>query len=148
MFHVTLLKPDAVLTTQRYPVEAMKFSEGQDLTTAILLYCTFVNLRVRRGGDPSGAAGALCLDNPIGKASLEKLIELQRRVAEIRQVQIIATTGVKDREAISHYPKIVGLRPVRTRDGKRKYLRESPDPMGLGLQSGIEAAELIVKPQG
>lgn len=142
VFRVTLLKPDAILTTQRYPVEAMKFSEGQDLTTAILLYCTFVNLRVRRGGDPSGGAGALVLDNPIGKASLDKLIELQRKVAAIMKVQIIATTGVKDREAISHYPKIVGIRPVRTRDGRMKYLRESPDPMDLG---GMKAAELIVK---
>ncbi len=142
-FRVTLLKPDAVLTTQRYAVEAMKFSEGQDLTTAILLYCTFINLRVSRGGEPGGAAGALLLDNPIGKASLDRLIELQRRVAEIMKVQIIATTGVKDREAISHYPKIVGLRPVRTRDARMKYLQPSEDPMNLG---SLGAAELIVKP--
>ncbi len=142
-FRVTLLKPDAVLTTQRYAVEAMKFSEGQDLTTAILLYCTFINLRVNRSGDRGGAAGALFLDNPIGKASLDKLIELQRRVAEIMKVQIIATTGVKDREAISHYPKIVGLRPVRTRDARMKYVQPSDDPMDLG---SLDAAELIVKP--
>jgi hypothetical protein len=141
-FHVTLLKPDAVLTRQRHSVEAMKFSEGQDLTTAILLYCTFINLRVRRSGDAAGAAGALLLDNPIGKASLDRLIELQRRVAALMKVQIIATTGVRDREAISHYPKIVGLRPVRSRDARMKYLQPSDDPMGLG---GIEAAELVVK---
>lgn len=141
-FRITLLKPDAILTTQRYPVETMKYSEGQDLTTAILLYCTFINLRVRRGGDPGGVAGALVLDNPIGKASLEKLIELQRRVAAVMKVQIIAATGVKDREAISHYPKIVGIRPVRTRDAKMKYLQVSDAPVGLA------AAQIGIDPSG
>jgi hypothetical protein len=142
-FTVTLLKPDAILTRQRYPVEEMKFSEGQDLTTAILLYCTFVNLRVERGGDPGGAAGALFLDNPIGKASLEQLIELQRKVAARMRVQLIATTGVKDREAISHYPKVVGIRPVRARDARTRYLVETDDPMA----GGLSAANLITRQQ-
>jgi hypothetical protein len=140
-FLVTLLKPDAILTTQRYAVEAMKFSEGQDLTTAILLYCAFVNQRVLRQGDPGGVAGTLLLDNPIGKASLEQLIKLQRTVATVMGVQLIATTGVRDREAISHYPKVVGIRPVRSRDGRRKYLVTSEDPMG----DGLAAAELIAR---
>ncbi len=141
VFQVTMLKPDAVLTTQRYAVEAMKFSEGQDLTTAILLYCAFVNQRVLRQGDPGGVAGALLLDNPIGKASLEQLIKLQRTVATVMGVQLIATTGVRDREAISHYPKVVGIRPVRSRDGRRKYLVANDDPMG----DGLAAAELIAR---
>jgi len=55
----------------------MKFSEP-DLTTAILLYCTFVNLRVDRGGDPA-APPARCPGQPDRQASLEQLIELQRR---------------------------------------------------------------------
>lgn len=138
-FHVTMLKPDAILTTQRYAVEAMKFSEGQDLTTAILLYCAFVHQRVLNQGDPGGVTGALLLDNPIGKASLEQLIKLQRTVATVMGVQLIATTGVRDREAISHYPKVVGIRPVRSRDGRRKYLVANEDPMG----DGLAAAELI-----
>ena len=54
-------------------------------------------------------------------------------------VQLIATTGVRDREAISHYPKVVGIRPVRSRDGRRKYLLANEDPMG----DGLAAAELI-----
>jgi hypothetical protein len=141
VFLVTLLKPDAILTTQRYAVEAMKFSEGQDLTTAILLYCAFVNQRVLRQGDPGGVAGALLLDNPIGKASLEQLIRLQRTVATVMGVQLIATTGVRDREAISHYPKVIGIRPVRSRDGRRKYLVANDDPIG----DGMAAAELIAR---
>ncbi|TMC05995.1 MAG: hypothetical protein E6J41_20230 [Chloroflexi bacterium] len=140
-FLVTLLKPDAILTTQRYAVEAMKFSEGQDLTTAILLYCAFVNQRVQRQGDPGGVTGALLLDNPIGKASLEQLIKLQQTVARKMGVQLIATTGVRDREAISHYPKVVGIRPVRSRDGRRKYLVANDDPMG----DGLTAAELVAR---
>lgn len=141
VFGVTLLKPDAILTTQRYAVEAMKFSEGQDLTTAILLYSAFVNHRVQRQGDPGGVAGVLLLDNPIGKASLEQLIKLQRTVATVMGVQLIATTGVRDREAISHYPKVIGIRPVRSRDGRRKYLVANDDPMG----DAMVAAELVAR---
>jgi hypothetical protein len=143
VFQVSMLKPDAILTTQRYAVESMKFSEGQDLTTAILLYCAFVHQRVLRQGDPGGVTGVLLLDNPIGKASLEQLIRLQRTVATVMGVQLIATTGVRDREAISHYPKIVGIRPVRSRDGRRKYLVANDDPMG----DGLSAAELIARGQ-
>jgi hypothetical protein len=119
----------------------MKFSEGQDLTTAILLYCAFVHQRVLRQGDPGAVTGVLLLDNPIGKASLEQLIRLQRTVATVMGVQLIATTGVRDREAISHYPKVVGIRPVRSRDGRRKYLVANDDPMG----DGLSAAELIAR---
>ena len=129
-FKVSMLQPDAILTTQRYPVEDLKFSEGQELTAAILLYCTFVNLRTRnrarvhqgsRRGDPP-VSGTLLLDNPIGKASLGKLIDLQLMVANVTGVHLIVTTHVHDPEAMARFANKIGLRAAPAARGNDSYL--------------------------
>ena len=55
------------------------------LTGAILLFCTLAALRVQtRGGERS--ATTLLLDNPIGRASRIRFLELQREVAKAMRV--------------------------------------------------------------
>jgi hypothetical protein len=112
-FAVDLLKPDSVLRDERVPVEAMNevFSGGQELTAAIVLYCTMAALRANeRGQMRARHSGVLFLDNPIGKASAEYLLELQQGVAATLGVQLVYTTGLSDDRALAAFPLWVRMR--------------------------------------
>jgi hypothetical protein len=108
----TLLKPDALLRRDRLPVVEMQtFSRGQQLTVAILLYCTLAQLRGRsRGHRGRTDGGVLLLDNPVGTCSSVPLLELQRTVARQMRVQLVYTTGVNDPNAVATFPNTVRLR--------------------------------------
>lgn len=109
-FRVTILKPDAVLRTERVGITEMtSFSRGQQLTSAILLYCTLAKLRAQTRARPGADAGVLVLDNPIGTCSSVPLLELQRAVAREMGVQLVFTTGVHDLEALSTLPNRIRL---------------------------------------
>jgi hypothetical protein len=112
-FTVTMLKPDAVLRTERVRVSQVRdvFSGGQHLTAAIMLYCTLAALRANSQGRPGRRhSGVLFLDNPIGRASAGYLLDLQRAVASALGVQLVYTTGLFDAEALGAFPLIVRLR--------------------------------------
>ena len=110
-FRVTVLKPDTVLRDERVPVTAMgEFSGGQRLTAAIALYCTLAALRSTSRGRQKPRAGVLFLDNPIGTASAEYLLDIQLKVADRVGVQLVYTTGVFDTNALSKFPCVLRLR--------------------------------------
>jgi hypothetical protein len=122
---VEMLKPDAVLRTERVRVAEVGdvFSGGQLLTAAIVLYCTMAALRANeRGHTRRPHAGVLFLDNPIGRASAGYLLELQLKVAETLGVQLIYTTGLFDTNALSVFPLIVRLRNDADLRAGLKYL--------------------------
>nr|WP_208407899.1 hypothetical protein [Amycolatopsis granulosa] len=124
-FRVDILKPDSVLRTERQRVSEIRdvFSGGQQLTAAIILYCTLAALRANnRGRIRNRHSGVLFLDNPIGRASAGYLLELQRVVAEALGVQLIYTTGLFDAGALSEFPLIVRLRNDADLRAGRKYL--------------------------
>ncbi|MFJ1764604.1 hypothetical protein ACIOD2_30070 [Amycolatopsis sp. NPDC088138] len=138
-FRVDMLKPDSVLRTERQRVSEIRdvFSGGQQLTAAIILYCTLAALRANnRGKVRNRHSGVLFLDNPIGRASAGYLLELQRAVAEALGVQLIYTTGLFDAGALSEFPLIVRLRNDADLRAGRKYLsvdstvRNSLDDLG------------------
>jgi hypothetical protein len=120
-----MLKPDAVLRAERLRVSEIRdvFSGGQQLTAAIVLYCTMAALRAnQRGEGRQSHAGLLFLDNPIGRASASYLLELQFGVAEALGVQLIYTTGLFDAGALSAFPLIIRLRNDADLRAGRKYL--------------------------
>ncbi|WAL63065.1 hypothetical protein ORV05_18675 [Amycolatopsis cynarae] len=124
-FRVDMLKPDSVLRTERQRVSEIRdvFSGGQQLTAAIILYCTLAALRANnRGRMRNPHSGVLFLDNPIGRASAGYLLELQRVVAEALGVQLIYTTGLFDAGALSEFPLIIRLRNDADLRAGRKYL--------------------------
>jgi hypothetical protein len=124
-FRVDLLKPDSVLRTERERVSEVKdvFSGGQQLTAAIILYCTMAALRANnRGRVRDRHSGVLFLDNPIGRASAGYLLELQRSVATALGVQLVYTTGLFDAGALSEFPLIIRLRNDADLRAGRKYL--------------------------
>ncbi|MGL5861846.1 MAG: hypothetical protein ACRCY9_11400 [Phycicoccus sp.] len=112
-FAVDVLKPDSVLRDERVSIEEMNdvFSGGQELTAAIVLYCTLAALSAnKRGQMRSRHSGVLFLDNPIGRANASYLIDLQQSVARSLGVQLIYTTGISDDRVLAAFPLWVRLR--------------------------------------
>ncbi len=112
-FVVDVLKPDSVLRDERVGIEEMNeiFSGGQELTAAIVLYCTLAALSANeRGKLRSRHSGVLFLDNPIGRANASYLIDLQQSVARALGVQLIYTTGISDDRVLAAFPLWVRLR--------------------------------------
>lgn len=108
---VRVLNPDPDIDRQSVEITEMaKFSGGEQLTGAILLYCTLAQLRVRSRGQLQRPSSVLLLDNPIGRASRVKFLELQREVARAMNVQLIYTTAVNDMEALHALPNIIRVR--------------------------------------
>lgn len=144
-FQVQILKPDTVLRPSPIPLHLMStFSRGQQLTAAILLYCTLVQLRARSRGRGHGShdAGVLILDNPIGTCSNVALLQLQREIAAQMRVQLVYTTGVEDLEALETLPNKVRLRNThRNRStGDFHVTEQEPD------RGKVEAARLVEVP--
>jgi hypothetical protein len=91
----------------------IKFSDGEKLTAAILLYCVLVRLRARARAKSltnSGDSGMLLLDNPFGKATLAQFVDLQVKMARLNGVQLVYATGVNDFGALKSFDHIFRLR--------------------------------------
>ena len=114
-FTVRVLNPDPASPQKLIDItDTARFSGGEQLTCAILLYCTLANVRARTRGMNRQPTSVLILDNPIGRASRTVFINMQRQFASAMGIQLIYTTAVNDLEALSIIPNIVRLRNERT----------------------------------
>ncbi len=143
---IKMLKPEYVATATPHDiVDLMKFSDGEKLTAAILLYCVLVRLRARQRAKQfhfgSGDSGLLLLDNPIGKATLNEFVDLQVRVARLMGVQLVYATGIGAESALKHFPHIVRLKnSVRSRSNNDHYVTlENGDHVVDGITLGVRA---------
>ncbi|MBQ9815868.1 MAG: hypothetical protein IJM59_00140 [Proteobacteria bacterium] len=113
-FTVRVLNPDPASPQKLVEItETARFSGGEQLTCAILLYCTLANVRARTRGMNRQPTSILILDNPIGRASRTVFINMQRQFASAMGIQLIYTTAVNDLEALSILPNVVRLRNER-----------------------------------
>ncbi len=114
-FTVRVLNPDPASPQKLIEItETARFSGGEQLTCAILLYCTLANVRARTRGMNRQPTSVLILDNPIGRASRTVFINMQRQFASAMGIQLIYTTAVNDLEALSILPNVIRLRNERT----------------------------------
>ncbi|MDH6703294.1 hypothetical protein [Streptomyces sp. MAA16] len=147
-FRVRILKPDAVLRTERVPVSAMKdvFSGGQVLTAAIVLYCTMAALRANEKGRVQHRrnSGVLFLDNPIGRASAGYLLRLQQSVARALGVQLVYTTGLNDLTVLDSFPLVIRLRNDADLRAHRMYLTVVGDRRGHLLEPLEEGENPVI----
>lgn len=151
-FTVDVLKPDSVLRDERAPIEEMSevFSGGQELTAAILLYCTLAALSANeRGQMRSRHSGVLFLDNPIGRANASYLIDLQKSAARALGVQLVYTTGISDDRVLASFPLWVRLRNDADLRAGLKHIqvaevvrRQLPPPYAADDESGAGPEEL------
>jgi hypothetical protein len=124
-FRVRVLKPTADLHEERVPVSAMsKWSGGEKLTAAVVLYCIVARLRARNRSRqlPMNSSGALVLDNPLGKSNYVGFLAVQRRVAGALGVQLVYTTGVRDLKAVGTFPNVIRCRNRRSASQERGYV--------------------------
>ncbi len=142
---VRVVKPDPD-APDRAPVDITglaKFSGGERLTAAILLYCTLANLRARNRGRET-RTGVLLLDNPVGTASRVSFLEMQRRVAHAMGVQLIYATGVNDLDAIGTLPNVIRLRNDHfdRRTGRKLVEAERPPIVAVRVGRAETSAEV------
>lgn len=137
---VKVLNPDPDLERKAVDIIDMaRFSGGEQLTAAILLYCTLARLRARSRGALRAASSVLILDNPIGRASRVRFLELQREVARAMGVQLFYTTAVNDHDALRALPNVIRMRNERVdrRTGQRLVEQVTDEP------GHIEAARVV-----
>lgn len=144
-FTVDVLKPDSVLRDERVSIEEMNdvFSGGQELTAAIVLYCTLAALSAnKRGQMRSRHSGVLFLDNPIGRANASYLIDLQQSVARSLGVQLIYTTGISDDRVLAAFPLWIRLRNDADLRAGLKHIQVA-DVVRRQLPAPYSAEELV-----
>lgn len=128
-----ILKPEYRLQSTTYDIADLhKFSGGEKVTAAIILYAVLVRYRARQRGEVDllgSDAGFLLLDNPFGQVTLLELIDVQVRTARMMGLQLIFATGVADFNALGPFPHRVMLRNtgVNLRTGDR-YIGHDPNP--------------------
>ena len=135
-FSVRVLNPDPASPQKLIEItETARFSGGEQLTCAILLYCTLANVRARTRGMNRQPTSVLILDNPIGRASRRVFINMQRQFASAMGIQLIYTTAVNDLEALSILPNVVRLRNERTDLNRgHRLLEQDSDPEEITRQ--------------
>ncbi|MBF6555119.1 MAG: hypothetical protein IVW52_02990 [Acidimicrobiales bacterium] len=148
-FKVRVLKPTADLHEERVQVSAMsKWSGGEKLTAAVVLYCIIARLRARnRSRELSvGTSGALMLDNPLGKSNYVGFLAVQRRVAEALGVQLLYTTGVRDLKAVGTFPNVIRCRNRRAASTDRGYVtaaERAGEAHGTSLEGMVSSARVV-----
>jgi hypothetical protein len=151
-FKAYVLEPDTFQVADRIPISKVSvLSGGQQLTIAIVLYCTLVEVRSagrrRRAPRGGGAGGALLLDNPFGKVSDRSFFDLMHAVAGKLGIQLIYTGHDPNEASLETFRRVVrlrndgvdpaGRRHVEVRD---TWLRDGGSPDG----SGISAAWVVI----
>lgn len=105
-----------------------RFSGGERLTCAVLLYCTLAQLRAKTRGSARLPSSVLFLDNPIGASSRVKFLDIQRDVAQAMRIQLVYTTGVNDLDALATLPNVIRLRNDRIdRARGQRHVEHAPD---------------------
>jgi len=145
---VRVLHPDPDHDREYIDIPQMaRFSGGEQLTSAILLYCALAQLRARARGISRSPTSVLVLDNPIGSSSRVRFLETQRAVARAMGVQLIYTTAVNDREALSTLPNIIRLRNERADRKSGCRVVEPYVPPDAGMLDGVRIARTETDPE-
>ena len=139
---VRVLHPDLHQKTERVSIAEMRrFSGGERLTSAILLYCALIRLRQSDSNQRSGSS-VLILDNPIGTASRLSFLDMQREVAGAMNVQLIYATAVKDLNAVGALENVIRLRNSRAdRRTGRHFIEVEVEANGESRQ--LDAARIV-----
>ncbi|WP_157965219.1 hypothetical protein [Euzebya rosea] len=119
---VKMLKPNSELDCVYNQIEEFSGSEGQKLTAAILLYCVLSRIRSERTASTGRGPGALWLDNPFGQANQTTLVDLQRRMADALEVQLIYCTGIADPNAVAHLHRWTHMKKQLNRATNDRHL--------------------------
>jgi hypothetical protein len=156
-FTVTILKPNEAFDPIRVPITEVSspaFSNGQRSTVATALMLMLSELRHQSRSMSRGiSVGTLLLDNPFGNANAGFLIEVQRTIAAAAGIQLVYTTGIRDYNALRHFPNPIGLSNDAVRRSMRRYVRANPEllktiiPDDTSRGGRVTAARVLTKPR-
>ena len=137
-----VLHPDLHQKSERVSIADMRrFSGGERLTSAILLFCALLRLRQGEARQRNGSS-VLVLDNPIGTASRLSFLEMQREVAGAMNVQLIYATAVNDLNAVGALENVIRLRNTRAdRRTGRRFIEA--DPTADGTSREVDAVRMV-----
>ncbi len=134
------------------PRVATEYSGGQELTLAVMLYCTLAAVRAAHRTSGARPAGTLLLDNPFGAASNATLIRLQQALAARAGVQLICATGIEDPGVLHAFDGesgvVVSLRNDRDQRRGVKYLRIADDHLAAKAAAALTGGRPIESHQG
>jgi hypothetical protein len=141
LVRLQILKPEIALRLDYKPVEHLaKFSGGERVTAAIILYC--IAVRVRGASQALHLdCGFLMLDNPLAKSNHSKLLNMQRLMARELGVQLIYYTGINDRDALNEFPHHIRLRNNRLDPKSGSMFLEAVSDLPA-LQSAVLGVDL------
>lgn len=142
-FNVAVLKPVIDGTVEYRAPERIEveFSGGQELTLAVLLYCTLSQVRAQNRHSGARPAGVLLLDNPFGAASNAALIRMQQALAASAGLQLVCATGLSDASVKTGFEGdencILELRNDRDQRHGLQYLRVADPAVLPVLAAGL-----------
>jgi DNA repair exonuclease SbcCD ATPase subunit len=127
---IQIFKPSDTPTLERTSVvDVGRFSGGEKLTTAIMIYCGIVRLIGFQYSENRNPSNFLLLDNPLGKCNYIPFVQMQREMAKLTNTQLIYATGIQEKESLGEFPRIVTLQNQH-RDQKTgdRYVKELQIP--------------------
>jgi hypothetical protein len=153
-WRVEVLKPPVDETVEyRSPDRIhVEYSGGQELTLAVLLYCTLAKVRARNRSGRSRPPGVLIIDNPFGRASNPALIKMQQGLAAASGVQLICATGLDDPSILSAFEgdsgRVLRLRNDRDQRHGLQYLRIADSAIAERVATSAARGRDIDDPNG
>jgi len=106
------------------PIDKFGSSDGEGLTSALMLYLLIVKMRGIEQRRDLEYSGALILDNPLGKANSPILLKAQLELAKYINVQLIYFTCTNEQQSLNHFAHVVSIRVSDNEESQtgRKYL--------------------------
>jgi hypothetical protein len=139
---IRILHPDPDHFARNIEIpELARLSGGEQLTGAVLLFCTLAKLRARQRGKRADRSSVLLLDNPIGHASRVRFLTIQQTIARAMGVQLIFTTGINDPESLAVFPNTIRLKNERVDRKTGNRMIEADET--AEVQGRIEGVRLV-----
>lgn len=151
---VQVLKPvvDGTVEYRSPDRVQVEFSGGQELTLAVLLYCTLSQVRAQNRTSGARPAGVLLLDNPFGRASNAALIRMQQGLAARAGLQLICATGLSDASVKTAFEGvescILELRNDRDQRHGLQYLRIADPDVATRVAAAVTGTRDVTSVDG
>lgn len=130
-YRVSIMKPGYALKTEYHPITDVKgWSDGEKITTVILLYCTMVQLRAVSGGGKEARTGEgtlsngmLFLDNPFGEANSLTFVKMQLSMARALNIQLVYTASGSHKHLMARFPRVIRLSQESAEASQKTFVK-------------------------
>lgn len=146
-FRVSIMKPSYNMKTAYFPITDVKgWSDGEKITSVILLYCTMVQLRVLSTGGAQvedkrlASNGMLFLDNPFGEANSMTFVKMQLSMARAMNIQLVYTASGSHKHLMARFPRVVRLSQEHGVRTDKTYVRATD--VGQELREAVSATHV------